>query len=498
MAEQTLAARRRGGRAARRAGRATPPKERKPVHPGLRGGRFRPLSDHEVERVHQTALDLLENVGMADPIPEVRDLALKKGGSIDEHGRLSLPRGLVEDVIAGAARSFVRHGRDPEHDLDVGGSRVHFGGGGEAITVVDFVTGRYRPSTLIDLYDMARLVDRLDNIHAFGRLVVATDIPDLLEQDINMAYAQLAGTTKSFGVGFSRGTHVEAAVAMFDAVLGGEGRFRKRPFCTFTGCPVVSPLRFGKNNSEVLIAGARAGAPVDVVVAPQAGATAPAALAGALVQTIAETLAGLVLINLVSPGHPTIFGAWPFVTDLRSGAFSGGGGEEAILSAAAVQMGEFYDLPRSVGAGMTDSKLPDSQAGYEKGITTMLAGLAGANLVEEAAGFVSSLLGCSFEGFVIDDDMLGMVQRALRGIEVTDETLSYEVIKDTVLGAGHYLAHPQTLALMETEYLYPTVGDRTTPDEWEAGGSLDIRERARARAQGWRTMVDGRMDGGGE
>ncbi len=220
-----------------------------------------------------------------------------------------------------------------------------------------------------------------------------------------------------------------------------------------------------------------------MVIAAQAGTTAPAALAGILVQSTAETLAALILANLVAPGHPVIFGNWPFVSDLRTGAFSGGGGEGAVLAAASVQIANSYNLPSNVAAGMTDSKLPDSQAGYEKGITNTLAGLAGADFVSETAGMVASLMGCSFESLVIDDDMLGMVQRALRGIEVTDETLSYEVIKETVLGPGHYLAHPQTLALMETEYLYPAIADRTTPDEWEAGGSLDIREPARARAK---------------
>ena len=480
--QQQISQRRPGGRAVRLALRQTR-SAAQAVGPGKRGGSYRPLSERDIERIHQTALDVLENIGMADPIPLTRELALEKGCRINEHGRLCFPRALVEDVIAHAGRNFVRHARDPRHDLDVGDARVHFGGGGEATKVIDFASGRYRPSTLVDLYDMARLVDRLDNIHTFGRLVVATEIADLFEQDINMAYAALAGTSKSYGVGFARGKHVGAAITMFDIALGGEGRFRERPFCTFVGCPIVSPLRYGQHNSEVLIESARAGAPVDLVVAPQAGSTAPTALAGALVQTTAETLAGLIMINLVSPGHPMVFGSWPFVSDLRTGAFSGGGGEEAVLTAAAAQIAHFYDLPCSVGAGMTDSKVPDNQAGFEKGVTTALAGLAGANIIEEAAGFVASLFACSFESFVIDDDMLGMVQRAVRGVEVSDETLSYDVIEEVVLGPGHYLGHAQTLALMESEYFYPAVADRTTPDQWEERGSLDIRERAHTRAK---------------
>jgi trimethylamine--corrinoid protein Co-methyltransferase len=205
-------------------------------------------------------------------------------------------------------------------------------------------------------------------------------------------------------------------------------------------------------------------------------------LAGTLVQTVAETLAGLALVNLTVPGHPMIFSNWPFVSDLRTGAFSGGGGEEAVLNAASAQLTNFYDLPSGVAAGMSDSKLPDNQAGYEKGITTVLAGLAGANMVFESAGMLASLIGCSFEAVVIDNDMLGSVQRAVRGIEVNDETMSYEVLQQVCCeGPGHFLGHDQTLSIMETEYLYPEVADRSTPDEWEEKGALDIRERAAQR-----------------
>jgi trimethylamine--corrinoid protein Co-methyltransferase len=238
-------------------------------------------------------------------------------------------------------------------------------------------------------------------------------------------------------------------------------------------------LRYGEDNGSVSMECARHGIPVNMVIAAQAGATSPAALAGTLVQTVAETLAGLALVNLTVPGHPMIFSNWPFVSDLRTGAFSGGGGEEAVLNAASAQLTNFYDLPSGVAAGMSDSKFPDNQAGYEKGITTVLAGMAGANMVFESAGMLASLIGCSFEALVVDNEMLGSVQRAVRGIEVNDETLSYEVLEDVCRGGpGHFLGQPQTLRIMETEYLYPELGDRSTTGEWEENGSKLIHERA--------------------
>jgi trimethylamine--corrinoid protein Co-methyltransferase len=481
MIEQTVTARRHGGRAARRAERTGPAEGRKPVHPGLEGGKYRPLSDHEIERIHGAALDLLERVGMAEPTPEFQEIALAKGASLNEKGRLCFPRSLVEDVIAGAARDFILYGRDPKHDLEVTGTRVYTGTEGAAVTVLDVDTGARRDSTLLDLYDSARLVDRLDHIHRFDETVISTEITDPLAYNVNKAYACLTGTTKNFGIDITDAQYVEPVVAMFDMVLGGEGKFRERPFALVVGTPVVSPLRYGADNSGVFIAAARAGMPVNIVAHVQAGATGPAALAGTLVQSVAENLAHLLLMDLAAPGQPLILGNWPIVFDLKRGAYSVGGGEQALLNAASAQISNFYDLPSGVYAGGSDSKLPDNQAGYEKGLATAMAGLAGANFVCECGGQLSSLMCFSFESLVIDDEMLGAVLRTVRGIEVTDETLSVDVIEEVVNGSGHFLDHPQTLALMESEYVYPTLADRSSTEEWQEKGERDMHKRAHER-----------------
>lgn len=149
------------------------------------------------------------------------------------------------------------------------------------------------------------------------------------------------------------------------------------------------------------------------------------------------------------------------------------------MMASCAQIGRYYDLPTSVAASMSDSKVPDAQAGYEKGITAVTAGLAGANRVLESAGMLGSLLGCSLEALVIDNDMLGVAQRVLAGLEVNDETLSIDVIRETVLGPGHFLGHEQTISRMETDFLYPEIADRSAPGVWEAEGSPDIFDRAR-------------------
>jgi len=491
--------RRGNARAAKRAQRAAGSAAR-PVRPGLIGGQYRPLSDADMQRIHAAVLQVLERTGIGTPPAAFVALAEQKGCWLDDDGRLRFPPALVEDVLAGAARSLVLHGRDPAHDLQLDGQRVHYGTGGAAVKTLDWHSGRYRAATLTDLYDFARLVDRLDNVHWFTRCVIATEIEDWLALDLNTAYACLAGTQKHLGTAITVAQNVAPVIALFDAVLGGEGAFARRPICKLHASPMISPLRYGEDACDTMLAAMRHNMPINAITAGQAGATAPATLAGALVQTIAETLGALIFVNLFRPGYPMIFSNWPMISDLRSGAFSGGGGEEALISAAAAQMSHFYGLPGGVAAGMSDSKLPDAQAGYEKGISNVLAGLAGANMIYESAGMMGSLLGCSFEAFAIDDELIGAALRAVRGIEVNDQTLAVQQIDEAVRGPGHFLGAQQTIAVMESEYLYPALADRATPDQWQADGGGDIRQRARERvgrllAEHYPRYIDAAIDG---
>ena len=472
-----------GGREARHALRAAG-NEGNVVRPGQAGGVYGPLSERDMERIYDTALDILENIGIGDPIPEILHYALPGGCHQDERGRLRFPRALVEDLIDQSGKTYVCHAPDPAFDCELSAHRVYFSTSGESVSILDYETQSFRPTKLVDLYDAARLADTLEHIHMFGQPFIAAQYSEeVYVHDMNIAYAELAGTRKHFALGIAEVDHIEPLIALFDLYLGREGAFLERPICTFGGCPIVSPLRFGKDNAEVLVKLAQLGLVGDIAVAPQAGATSPAALAGTLAQTFAETLSCLCVMNLVRPGSPINFGMWPFISDLRTGAFSGGSGEEALVMAASAQLSNHFGFITSMASGMTDAKVMDAQAGYEKAITTTTLALTGTNLLAAYPGIVGSLLGQSFEGLVIDNDMFGNVQRLLRGIEVTDETLSYEVIKETVYGTGHYLGHPQTLELMQTEYLYPEVADRRTAGEWEVTGKEDVTELAHRKVR---------------
>ena len=479
------APRRAGGREARRAMRAAPLTEAmRPVRPGMAGGRYQPLSEADIRRIHGAALDLLEQVGLADAPPSGVEILTAAGCRQDGQGRLRFPRALVEDTLARAGRRFVLHGQDKRHDLEPWDSRVYFGTAGAAVNIVDAATGAYRDSLLADLYDSARIVDALEHIHFYQRTVVPRDVPDPEEMDINTCYAAVAGTTKHVGTSWVAPAQLARSFEMLHAIAGGEAAWRARPFVSQSNCFVVPPMKFATDACRNLELAVRGGMPVLLLSAGQAGATAPAALAGALAQEVAEVLAGLVYVNAILPGHPAIFGLWPFVSDLRTGAMSGGSPEQALLSAACGQIARFYDLTGGTASGMTDSKVPDAQAGAEKAYNHALVGNAGANLIYESAGMMASLLGFSLESLVIDNDIIGAALRTIRGIEVTDETLSVETIRAVCLdGPGHYLGSEQTLRLMQRDYLYPVVGDRSSPKEWVETGATDVVQKARQRVQ---------------
>lgn len=474
-----------GGRKARQALRSAPLAEDvKPVRGGIQGGNYLPLTQEDCKRIHETALEALETIGIADAPQSGVDAMVASGAVQGDDGRVRIPRALVEDMVSKAGRGFMLCGQDSKHDLQPGGTRVYYGTAGAAVHLVDVENQTYRESSLRDLYDAARITDTLEHVHYFQRCMVARDITNSREMDINTCYASVSGTTKHVGTSFVAPDHVKESLAMLYQIVGSEQAYRSRPFVSLSCTFVVPPLKFATESCQVMEEAIHGGMPVLLLSAGQAGATAPAAIAGTIAQAVAECLAGVVYVNSISPGFPAIFGPWPFVSDLRTGAMSGGSGEQALLSAACGQMARFYDLPGGSAAGMTDAKLPDQQAGYEKGISNVMAGLSGTNMIYESAGMHASLMGFCFESLLIDNDLIGQSLRCVRGIEVNDASLSLNVMRQVCLeGPGHYLGHAQTLDLMQREYLYPELANRSSPKEWVEEERPDIVVQASKEKQ---------------
>ena len=409
---------------------------------------------------------------------------LAAGAQDNGSGRVLLPPQLVEQAIDQAAKTFVLHGRDDSRSITVGGNAVHFGTGGAAVQTLDMESGVYRPSTLTDLHDFTRLQDTLANVSWFTRCCVATDVPDNYDLDVNTVYALLKNTTKPVATSFTLAEHVAPIVEMLDIAAGGPGEFSKRPFVKAHISPVISPMRYGEDAVDVVYECIRHNIPMSCITAAQAGATAPATLAGFLAQSLAETLASLVMVHAIAPGHPMVFSNWPLVVDLRTGAFAGGSGESALLNAASAQLSNWIGLPSGVACSMTDAKAIDAQYGAEKGLTSLAAALAGGNLIYESSGMTASLLGASFEAFVLDDEMHSNTYRILRGIEVSEENLGFDAINKAVLGPGHFLGGAHTISAMERDYFYPSLADRIEPQSWAENGAKSAWAVATERVRG--------------
>lgn len=473
--------RRRGRKS--RLNQVTEPDTSPPVWPGVSGGRLKPLSPDEVSRIEEAAYCLLETLGLSQAIPSMTERVLAAGGSLTDDGRLLFPRALVQQTIDQARRDFTLCGQLPEHDLRIDNARVHMSTGGAAPGVFDIDTGQYRPSTLADLYDAARLADAMENIHHFSRPVVARDIEDNAAMDLNTAYACLMGTSKHVSISISEPANLPAIARLCYAIAGSEDAFRSRPFLTVMVCHVVPPMRFAEEACDVLEAAIQAGFPVQLISAGQAGATSPATIAGSLVQAVAETLAGLVFARFVDPDVRAIFAPKPLVADLRTGSMCGGGGEQAILMAAAAQLGRHFDLPTSSIAGITDAKTLDAQYGAEKSLAVAMAAHAGSNIVTQAAGMQASLLGVSLEAYVSDNDLLGNILRTVRGVEATPDNIAAEVIANVCRGPGHYLGEVHTFDRMKSDYFYPHIGDRRTPVEWHEDGARPVGDVAKEKTR---------------
>lgn len=465
-----------------KARRGLPP-EINPAPVGAVGGQYKPLSDTQLQQIYDTSIRMLAELGMGDCPPLLVEQALKCGATLNDMNRLCFSKDMIEGIIDGACKSFIFHGRDTKHTIEVGGDRVYFGTGGAAVQTLDLDSHVYRSSTLNDLYDFTRLIDTLPNVSWFTRCCIATDVADSFELDMNTAYCLMKGTQKPVGTSFTLAEHLDPIVDMFDVVAGGPGEFAKQPFCKAHISPVISPMRYGEDAFEVAIAAIRRGMPINSIVAAMSGATSPATIDGMLAASFAETLAALAMVNVFSPGYPMIFSNWPFVIDLRTGAFSGGGGEIALLNAASAQLANHIGVPSGVASSMSDAKAVDAQMGLEKTLSALACGLSGANMVYESSGMMASLLGVSFEAFLVDNEMLSHVYRMIRGVEVSEETLGFEAMRNVIKGEGHFIGEPETLAAMERDYFYPTLSDRIEPTTWAKEGSTDIWQRANAKAR---------------
>jgi trimethylamine--corrinoid protein Co-methyltransferase len=447
---------------------------------GFEGGQLRFLTDTDVTRIHETALRILEEVGLRVPLPEAVEVYRMGGARVGPDSEaVRLPASMVAEALRSTPPQVRLCGRDPDHDLVLEGRKVYAGTGGAEIHVLDLETGSLRMATLLDVARIARLVDGLPHIDFYIRPVEAQDVP-LEKLDVNKYFASLCNTGKHVMGNVYGVEKVADVIEMAALIAGGRETLLERPFISFITSWMLSPLKLNRDVTAILMEVVKRGFPAVLSSVAILGLTSPVTMAGNLALTHAEQLSGIVLAQLIRPGTPVIYGGCPGVIDMRKITFSPGSIERQILNAAISQMAQHIGVPNYNIGGITDSKLPDIQAGYEKGAGICLTALAGSNYIHHAAGRIKD--GVAYEQYVIDNEIIGMAKRAVKGISVSEETLAIGVIAEVGPGGG-YMAQPHTMKHFRDELFFPDLSDRNERASWEEQGSLDGRERARIEAR---------------
>lgn len=447
---------------------------------GFEGGQYRPLTDEGIEEIHAMTVHLMEDVGIKVPNKQALDIFEEKGAKVNrDQERVKIPRAMLEEALDTAPSRIVLCGREEENDLTLEGARTHLGTGGTVLHVLDLETGKRRLTTQRDVEDFARIVDALENIQFFVINVYPNDKP-VNQVDVSRFYGSISNTTKHVMGGIYTLEGLRDVIKMAEEIAGGSEALRRRPFISMITC-VMSPLMLDESYTDLLIEVARQGIPLVTPAEPLGGATSPVTLAGTIATCNTETLAGVVLAQLVNPGTPVMYGTVATTMDMKSGSYLSGSIEMGLINAGCAQMAQFYKIPMYATAGMSDAKLPDCQAGYEKAATALITALAGANYIHDAAGLLEFCTTASYEQMVIDDEIIGICLRAVRGIEVSAETLAEDVVRKVGPG-GNFLAEEHTVRHFRQEFFFPKVGDRQSRKLWESAGAKDTAARAREMA----------------
>ena len=451
---------------------------------GLAGGLYKPLSADDIATIHEASLTILENIGMTYErgLEAILDLAESNGAKVDrEKSRIYFGRDLVATQAALAPEQVLLYSRGGDNDLDLTRHRVYLGTGGAAVKILDLESGEARPTTLNDLFQLARLADSLENIHFFVRPCVATDIP-ITDYDASGVFACLKGTAKHIMTGVTNEDGLHKVLDMAAMIAGGMNTLREKPFISSIASFAISPLKFCTQSTLIMLEAVRNRIPVALSAAPMAGSTSPVTMAGTLALLHAEQLAGIVICQLTNPGAPVLYGGIPGRANLRSLAYMGGAVECGMMNAAIHQLAHHIKVPNYNSSGLTDSKIPDAQASWEKAATTVLAAMGGSNYVHHAAGMLESMLTVAYEQYVIDDEIIGMSCKILQGITVDAEHLALEAI-DEVGPGGSFILSPHTMKHMRREYFSGNgVSDQNSREKWVEKGSRDTWTRARDMA----------------
>lgn len=446
------------------------------------------LTRAEIDKIDRAGRRILKRVGVKILDHHTQKMLKAAGARVDfKADQVFFTGKWLDNMIAKAPPQFTLYSRDGKNDLHLGSGYVYFGNGGRVFQVLDMSTGGYRPTILKDVVNTAHLVDRLDNIRFYIIACQAHDLPPEFYH-LNDFFHAFSNTTKHVMGGCDTIEGVRQLWQLATFMAGGEEPLTERPFVSVITNP-ISPLTLDPNTLEILEFCVLNGLPVTCAPAPIAGATSPATLAGTLAQLHAEALAGVAIAQVFSPGARVLYGAVPTAMDLRTMNLTMGSVETAMLNTCAVHLAKRYNLPVYASAGVTDAKIPDIQSGFEKGVSYLLVAMAGADYIHLAAGMLDSGNSISYEQFIIDNEILGMVHRLISGIDVNQKTLAVDVIENVGPG-GNYVTEEHTVKHMFEQFFYPSLAIRMNFDRWKEQNEPSPLTNAHELAHTWLEEVE--------
>lgn len=411
--------------------------------------KFEILTPEEVEKIHNASAEILAKTGVNFKSRKALDLFAAAGARVDfDLKRVWIPEVLLERALQDTTGHFRLWNRDGDRLIDLQDGQVRGHNVGGCVRIFDFERGQARDASRSDLQQMTTLIDGLDNIHVARPVVYPRDFPVNM-WDIYTAATILQYTDKPYGVTAYSLDNLAYVLELTSVIAGSLKDLIDKPFIWGSVCP-DSPLSYNETTSNILMRYAEVGLPVAIAPCPIGGASSPVTLAGTLAQLNAEFLAGLTLAQLVRPGLDLKYTGRPMPMNMRTGHATFGSVEMGMMSAGLVHLSKRYKVcSDSYGLG-TRSRGLDEQAAYEKALNGILVALAGADLIA-AAGLLEDALTSSAEQLVIDNEILGMIFRAVRGIDVSSETLAVQTVFNTG-PAGNFLGEEHTRNYMRKEY----------------------------------------------
>jgi len=432
------------------------------------------LTKHQVEQVHEASMHILGKVGIEFRYEPALGV-LKKGGARVDGERVFFSVRLVEEVIRKAPAEFSLYARNSDFDVVIGGNHMVFVPGYGAAFVTDLDKGR-REGTLKDFENFVKLTDASPHQDICSGVVIEpTNVPHEIRH-AQTIYTAMKYSPKPF-MGSAMGTQgARDSIQMASILFGSRDELSRKPRMISILCS-LTPLVYDERMLGAIMEYARAGQPQLISSLGIAGATSPVTLAGTLAVQNAEVLAGIILTQLIREGTPVVMAGASSSVDMHTGALSIGSPEMTLNTAATAQMARFYGLPVRSGGAVCDAKSPDAQAAYESMMSLLTARFCGINFVLHSAGILESYNCMSYEKFIIDDEMCGMVKRIKRGYEVNPETLAVDIIKEVGPG-GHYLDKDHTFDHFRTEFYQPQLSNRDDYVSWQGKGSPQSMQTA--------------------